>query len=427
MRIALIIEQMKPLRGGREISITEIATTLARRHCEVTILCQTASWRGEGVKIRMLGSRGWSRLERLRNFVQDVQRIIKLQRFDIVHTTLPLPGANVYQLRSGTMPGQRAASLRRRLEPARTLSAVGRSLNFCRRYLARMERQFVGRNDVVCLAVSEMVKAELRTHYGQRGRVRLVYNAVDVPEYDSADMAEQRKRYREELGLAPHDTLFITLARNFKLKGVAETLRAFARWHEGLSVAASGRLVVIGGEKPAAYQELARRLGVDHLTTFVTPTRQVRGWYAAADACVLLSWYDPCSRVILEATRFGVPSITTIFNGASEMLRSGAGIVVDSPRNVEAVASAMDQLSDREERRPFREACLRVASQLSTEHHVDQLLDIYAEILSSRMTSPALPLRGVATRDPSRALPPATQEGAVISVTETARPYKKAA
>ncbi len=109
------------------------------------------------------------------------------------------------------------------------------------------------------------------------------------------------------------------------------------------------------------------------------------------------------------------------------MLHSGAGIVVDSPRNVAAVASAMERLADREERRPFSEACLRVADQLSTDHHVDQLVEAYAEILAGQTASPTFPLRVVGTQDPSRALPPSPQEDEATPVEKTSRPSKKAA
>jgi hypothetical protein len=109
------------------------------------------------------------------------------------------------------------------------------------------------------------------------------------------------------------------------------------------------------------------------------------------------------------------------------MLRSGAGIVVDSPRHVEAVVSAMEQLADSERRRPFSNACLRVADQLSTDHHVDRLLETYAGILLSETASPTLPLRVMRPQAPSRALPPSPQEDTAISVAKTSRPSKKAA
>ena len=113
---------------------------------------------------------------------------------------------------------------------------------------------------------------------------------------------------------------------------------------------------------------------------FVGPTDEIHQWYAAADACVLLSWYDPCSRVVLEATRWGIPSITTVYNGASEILADGAGIIVGSPKDRRAVAAAMEELADPHRRAMRARACLDVAERLSMDRHVEELLKIYTEV-----------------------------------------------
>ena len=51
MKIALVIERMDDFRGGRETSTGQIATILAERGHEVDILCESGSWRSEGVDV----------------------------------------------------------------------------------------------------------------------------------------------------------------------------------------------------------------------------------------------------------------------------------------------------------------------------------------------------------------------------------------
>ena len=68
MKIALVIEQLDTARGGREVSTAQIASGLARRGHEVTVLCQQAHWQCEGVRVQKLGTRGLLRTQRLRNF-----------------------------------------------------------------------------------------------------------------------------------------------------------------------------------------------------------------------------------------------------------------------------------------------------------------------------------------------------------------------
>ena len=138
--------------------------------------------------------------------------------------------------------------------------------------------------------------------------------------------------------------------------------------------------MIVGRDLVEGYQRLAGMREVGSQVVFAPPSEEVFSWYAAADACVLLSWYDPCSRVVLEATRFGLPSITTRFNGAAEILAGGRGIVVDSPRDTNAIVSAMAVMTDPTRRAEMAAACEDVSGQLSMDRHVEQLLAAYEEV-----------------------------------------------
>ncbi len=382
MKLALVIEKMDPQRGGRELSTAQIAAELAGRGCEVTILCQTGEWQCEGVKIIELGRRGCCRSRRQVNFLADLARAIDEGDYDVVHATLPVPGATVYQPRGGTIPAQVAASGRRwkRLGPIRV--GLFERINLSRRKLARLERAVMADRDVLCLGVSSMVTREFADHYGRRENVRTIYNAVDVPPVDANQWAQWRQQRRDELGAASGDVVFITVATNYALKGVNEAIRAFGQLlHNRPQLGA--RLVVVGQDRFDRQQRLADFCQVGNRVTFLPRTPDIYPWYAAADACVLLSWYDPCSRTVLEATRLGIPSITTEFNGAAKILAEGAGIVVSSPADLAAVTAAMEELSDPTVRSACSEAGRHVADRLSIARHVDQLLEAYEEARKS--------------------------------------------
>jgi len=54
------------------------------------------------------------------------------------------------------------------------------------------------------------------------------------------------------------------------------------------------------------------------------------------------TWYDPCSRVVLEALAVGLPAVTTRYNGAAEVMEVGRhGTVIDEPQDVAALAQAL--------------------------------------------------------------------------------------
>jgi UDP-glucose:(heptosyl)LPS alpha-1,3-glucosyltransferase len=377
VKVALVIERLDPARGGRETSTAQLAEALAGRDCDVTVFCQSADWDAPGVTVRPLGSRGRSKADRLRHFADAVGRETSAQDFDVVHAMLPLPCTTVYQPRGGTLPAQALASRRRRSPVAGRIGSLGRDLSAHRRLLRRWEERLARDPSVACLAGSRMVAEEFEQFYPGSTNVRSVHNAVALPSIPQHQRDAWRADRRKQVGLAGSEPLFLTVATNYRLKGVDCTVRAFSDY---VRSGRTGRLVAIGRDQPGRVERLTRRLGLGERVRLLPPTPGIFPWYAAADVVVLLSWYDACSRVILEATCWGIPSITTRFNGAADVLTGGAGIVVDRPDNCQAAAEALRKLTDSAARETARNACRRAAGGLSMDCHVDALLETYREV-----------------------------------------------
>ncbi|MFP4140081.1 MAG: glycosyltransferase family 4 protein [Phycisphaerae bacterium] len=382
MNIALAIERMDPRRGGREMSVAQIAVELAARGHRVTILCHAGRWQQEGVEIRILGDAGTSLRKpvQLQRFVRDVAAAG--EEYDILHATLPVPGANVYQPRGGTIPGQWTARLRRYSLPRSIAARLGDRFNRLRALRWRLERELV--NDPRCrhLAVSKMIAEEYAYHYNLADRVRVVYNAVEPPAPSHLSNDEARSSLRQRLGWDADDVVFLTVATNFALKGVGEWLGHVARWRKQ-GGDAPVRLLLIGDRRAGVYRARAAALGLEDIAAVQGPAdaEQIAQAYAASDAVALLSWYDPCSRVVLEAVRCGLPAVTTIFNGAADVLvKHGCGEVAHSPRHVEGVHASLDRLTDGRNRRRLADACANAQAELSIARHVDELETVYTEV-----------------------------------------------
>jgi len=379
MRIGLVIERMDVARGGRETSKAQMAIALTAAGHAVTIVCQSGQ-APPGVALHATGVKGISRSARLAYFARAVRPLAA--EFDILHTTLPLPGANVYQLRGGTLPGQTAAAVRRRgslLGPV--LARLGQ-LNGHRRRLMRYEKQLMADERVLLLPVSQVVADEIARHYSRTKNVRVVFNAVEPPAVDTAKRLEYRADFRKRLGATDDDMVFLVVAKNFAIKGVAQTIEAFAQWHEKRPTTGD-RLVIVGRDRVEVegYARHASLRNVGLLTHFIGHESNIAPWYCAADANVLLSWHDSCSRVVLEAACLGLPSITTAYNGASEVLQDGAGIVVPSPADRRAVVEAMVRIADGPTRQAMSAKCIELIPYLSMSRHVKELLAAYEQIL----------------------------------------------
>ncbi len=379
MKIALVAESIDPRRGGLETSTSQIAESLVDRGCDVTVLCRQSHPQTGNVKVIGIARRGRTRRARLAHFLEDVRQAIAADSYQIVHAMLPVLGANIYQPRGGTIPGQIAGSIRRWKRLGWLRKTVFEPWNACRGLLGRQERKLVADPTVTCLAVSQMVAEEFARFYHRREAVRVVYNGVAMPEISPTQRAAWRKQRREELSAADNQTVFLTVAGNLALKGVGESIRALAVWRRS-NGGQDSKLVVVGGRKPLRTQRLAERLGVAEDVYFIPPTEDIFSWYAAADACILLSWYDPCSRTVLEAVSMGLPAITTVYNGAAEILSRGAGIVVGAANDTDAVVKALEELSDPQQLAARRDTCQAAAGQVSLTRHVEGLLAAYREV-----------------------------------------------
>lgn len=394
MRAALVIERLDPVRGGRERSTAELAVELAARGCVVTVVCMHGTLAGqprgfplhdahtEGPYVVELGRGRGGRAARLEWFRQAVRNHLAEARYDVVHAMLPLPEADVYQLRGGTLPGLREAHLR-------PLGVIGRRvrrwtwpLNRSRALLERWEGQLMREGRAWCVPVSRMVAEEIECHYGRKDRVRTILNGVRVLALTPEARLAWREPTRRSWSVAPDACVLLMPAMQFGLKGGREALAALAAYRRQSDVPV--QLVVLGGrDLPEHAQRLASAHSLGDGVVFEPAVAEMAPAYAAADGVLLLSWYDPCSRVVLEAIGLGVPSITTALNGASELLDGGAGVVVPRPSDRRAVVAAIAAVADPDRRAQMVTACAAAAPRVAIGRHVDSLLDLYREILRS--------------------------------------------
>lgn len=363
MRVGIFIEQYNPARGGRERSTSEIAALLIERGLAVEIVCLSGRSDQPGLTVRTLPA-GPGRALRAARFIRAAGAVAG--EYDIAHAMLPVPGADLYQIRSGTLPGMRAGYIRQR-GPLGRLTWPANSL---RGVLTRAERKVVSDRGCWCVPNSQMVAGELAAHFGRGERVRVIFNGVTVPEIDPAQRAAWRAELRGRWGVADDAFVLVLVTMDFGRKGGPELLRAWRQYRQGPG-RADDRLVLVGNVPRGCEGVIAMK-----------PTAPIWPIYAAADASAVPSWYDACSRVVLESVATGTPCVTTRYNGAAEALAGGAGVVIDDPAERDALAGAIAELADPAGRTRRVAACAAEAPRLSMSRHVDELLELYREIAS---------------------------------------------
>ena len=201
-------------------------------------------------------------------------------------------------------------------------------------------------------------------HYPQ-DRIHVIYNGVDHHQF-TADTSLRDREYLE--------LLFV--GQDFKRKGLGPVIEAVA-------IAKNNghhcKLRVIGRDKPAAYQDQAKKLGIQELVSFEGPTRQIQDAYRAADLFVFPSLYDPFANVVLESLACGLPAISTTTNGSSEIIHEGKdGYVIEGATDHLAtdIAERISQFCSltNEQRQQMRQQARATAESYTIQRNAEQFI-----------------------------------------------------
>lgn len=389
MNVALVIERIETWRGGAETSTMQFAEHLAAGGCQVSII--TTSYPPSTPTLNIVPIKAPSALRALKTqqFIRGAADYVRTHRFDVVHAISPCPAADVYQPRGGTVPEMLQRNLAVRASPLRRgLKRLGQRMSLKYRIIGAAERELLQRQPAPwVIAISGYVTRQLQDHYRfDTARVREIFNGVDPDTASPAERRSHRARIRGQLKLSENDMLLLCVAHNFKLKGVGPMVRALARRvdreRSGRATGGSSWLVVVGRDNPVPYVRLAGRLGVQERLIFAGPTPRVQAFFHAADVLVHNTYYDPCSRVVLEAMTSGLPVITTRYNGAGERIADGQeGYVIDSPDDVEALADRIERLADPAHRRACAERAPRAVAECTMRRHADRVMSLYQEVV----------------------------------------------
>jgi len=388
MKIALIMQHVDSGRGGAETSVDQYTRHLARRGCQVHVYTTSVSPSGDfdGVAFHTIPSRSPLRGLRTRKFVRRAVEQIQRERFDVVHAVTCCLDADIYQPRGGSI----AETTLRNLDACsgaagRLARRFGRALDVNHRLALRLERQVCRQPQrPIITAVSDYVADQFRRHYDlEAPRVRVVFNGVDAPDADPAGAARDRSQVRQALHLEEGVVLALLVAHNFKLKGLASAIRALGKVVQRTD--RDTRLLVLGRDKSSYYKNLAEVLGVSDRLIVHGPAADAWPFFHAADLVVHPTYYDACSRVVLEAMTAGLPVITTKHNGAAEVITDGQeGYVIDSANDIDALADRWLRLTDANLRRACRDQALARRECVSMSRHVDQMLALYQEVAAGR-------------------------------------------
>jgi len=317
MKIALLIKDYSLKKGGMERYVVNLSKELKKMGHEVHVLANYRDRTGDPeicfhrIPVIRLGF-----LIKNLSFAKNCQRVLKKDKYDIINgfsRTYPL---DVYRI---------GHKIRRHLLQVQYSNKFVRILKyFSIRHLTilYLERQiFKKENYKKIIANSDLGKKHACIYHNlPQDKVEVIYNGVDLNKFNLETRKLYRNELRSEYRFGEDETVLLFVGRNFKLKGVKTIIKSIAILGlENKNV----KVLIAGKGNPSVYQRLAKKHGIEKKIIFAGEHSYMEKFYAAGDIFVFPTLYDPFANVCLEAMACGLPVITTMMNGAAEIIEDG--------------------------------------------------------------------------------------------------------
>jgi len=234
------------------------------------------------------------------------------------------------------------------------------------------------------IAIADMIKEDMKSFFHVGGdEIKIIYNGVDTERYNSSLRQRMRGQLRDQWGVSENDTVCLFVSYDLKKKGIEPLFEAAAKLRKiGNN---NFKIIVAGGLPYRSLAKLIEHLGLTDNIIFAGRVKSIDEFYANSDVFVLPTYYDACSLVVIEAMASGLPSITTIFNGASGIITDGKdGYIIPHPPDSSDLADKMRLLMYNEKRQRMSEEAALTGQEYSAERNHREMMRVFDEVATLR-------------------------------------------
>jgi len=355
MKMAFLLFEYFPY-GGLQRDMLAIAANALQRGHQITVF--TRAWHGddvgrEGPEVHTLPSAARGNHARDADFARQVAG--RLKGFDRVVGFNKMPGLDWYYAADGCL-AERYRGIKTLLPRYRSKLAMERAV-------------FGPAASTGILSISPPQKALYQHCYGTpEARFVTLPPGIRRDRIAPPDHLSRRTTLRAELGISEVTPMLLFLGSGFRTKGLDRALHTLAGLPDDT------RLFVVGDDKAAPYQRLARRLGIEGRVHFMGGRDDVPTWLWTADLLVHPAYAENTGTVLLEAAIAGLPVLTTSACGYADYIRDAElGRVLEAPSPESLVAAARELLGL--PRSVWRERSERFAAEADIFSLVDHAVD----------------------------------------------------
>jgi len=242
---------------------------------------------------------------------------------------------------------------------------------------------------IVCL--SEHQALRLRKRRVLASRIRIVQNAVDLPDISAENTTRMRKRVRELFGFPVDCPIIASAGRLSPEKGVHVFVDASAAILERYP---ETRFLIFGdGALRGELQSKSRRLGLGDRLRFSGFVSELRELLPGLDVLVNPSLSEEMPNIVLEGMAAEIPVVATAVGGVPEISGAVPAVMLISPGDPKSIVEAVSFMIKNP--KAAKELAIRgrarVQQAYSRALQKLQLQSLYSELLPTCPTSLAEP------------------------------------
>jgi len=306
-------------------------------------------------------------------------RTLRRERFTIVHTHTP----------KGGLLGQYAALLAG--VPIRVHTIHGlyfpAHMKSNRRWLYVWLERLTMFPSHMNLAVSpEDVPIAIKEHICAPDRITLVQNGISIDDFNPAPYTpEKRSAIRAALGLSDQHKIVGIVARFVAEKGYREMLAAAQIIKAQHS---DTRFIFIGPvesfKKDALDPQIISDMSLNDVVQFLGYRADMPDLYSIMDVFALPSYREGMPYAPMEASAMGIPCVVTDVRGCRQTVDHGVTGYIIPVRDAEALATALTDLLDNDEKRLAFGLAARQKAVAEFDERVafDKIKAAYAQLLN---------------------------------------------
>lgn len=255
--------------------------------------------------------------------------------------------------------------------------------NLYYRLIIKLENRIYRNPGVALAAVSRLTAGEITSHFA-RSDVTVIPNAVDLSRFNPHERLRRRAPSREALKFSEHDFVLLLVGNDWKKKGLLTLLNAVAVLPEFPL-----RVLVAGRDNRTPFLVQIRRLNLEGRVRFEESSPDVMQFYAAADLYAGPSLHDSFALPPIEAMACGLPVITSVNNGGSQIITEGVdGFILNNPGDSAMLARLVRQLYQHPDlRRSVGENAARTAQSYTWERTASETWEFLKEVNARKSSS----------------------------------------